>query len=115
VRRVALASLALLVAPPAAAVAHVEAAPHLAVTMSSTAVVVRGSSFRSLERVRVSVTMATMRTKRVLASSAGRFSVVFDGLQGDRCSGGVVRATGSRGSIVVAKIPPRECITQRSP
>lgn len=78
---------------------------------SGAPVTIRGTRFVPGERVRLSVTDARTRTRRVTASSAGAFVVQFP-FAFDRCNGLIVMAVGSEGSRAALKrgellCPPR--------
>jgi hypothetical protein len=67
-------------------------------------VVVDGSHFKAHERVKVMASSGGSATIR--ASSSGAFSVTLHGAPVDRCSGLVVRARGSAGSVAMIRRPP---------
>jgi hypothetical protein len=71
-------------------------------------VTVRGTGFRSNERVRVTFSAKSTRTKSVIASARGTFRVTFSGLSIGSCDAYAVRASGSRGSSAFLKVMP-EC------
>jgi hypothetical protein len=69
---------------------------------------VRGTSFRSNERVRVTVFAKDTRTKTVTATARGGFGTKFSGLTIGYCDPYTVRARGNRGSSAFLKVLP-EC------
>ena len=71
--------------------------------------VVKGAHFRANERVRVTASRTMSVTRVVSANGAGRFTVQFAQLSSDRCSGLLVRAVGSRGTMATAKLPQPYC------
>ena len=70
--------------------------------------ILRGANFLPSERVRVTISSELRRTKWVTASRAGVFVVRFEAAF-DRCTSGIVRAVGSRGSQAGLKLPPLGC------
>jgi hypothetical protein len=70
---------------------------------------VQGLHFRSRERVKVMLykQQASVRTRRVTASSRGAFQAVLQEAAVDRCDTIMVRAVGTRGSTAVLKLLPR--------
>jgi hypothetical protein len=70
---------------------------------------VQGRDFRSRERVKVTLykQQASVRSRRVTASSRGGFVAVLQGAGVDRCDTIFVRAVGARGSNAVLKMLPR--------
>jgi hypothetical protein len=75
-------------------------------------IVIDGSHFKSHERVKVVASSGGSATVR--ASSRGAFSVTLHGAPVDRCSGLVVRARGSAGSVAMIRRPPLpECAPMR--
>ena len=76
--------------------------------------VVDGANFHSHERV--NVTSSNGASIRVRASTHGAFTTILRGAPVDRCSGLIVRARGSAGSVAVAKRPPLpQCLPVRTP
>jgi hypothetical protein len=71
-------------------------------------ITLRGTSFRSGERVRVSATSRTTAVKRAAAGANGSFVVRF-AIPYDRCEGLLVVARGALGSRAVYKRPMLEC------
>jgi hypothetical protein len=71
--------------------------------IKTSSIVVDGSHFKSHERVKVK--SSTGGSANVRASSSGAFSVTLRGAV-DRCSGVVVVARGSAGSLVMIRRPP---------
>jgi hypothetical protein len=69
----------------------------------------RGTGFAPGERVRVTVTAMTTRTKRVVAGRSGRFLVSLAGVPYDRCLGMSAQAVGSEGSLARLKLPQPLC------
>ena len=68
-----------------------------------------GLSFRSRERVRVTVTSSEFRRARtVRATTRGTFVAEFE-VTADRCMGLFARASGSNGSVAVYKLPQPLC------
>jgi hypothetical protein len=70
---------------------------------------VEGRHFRSRERVKVTLykRQASVRTRRVTASSRGAFLAVLQEASVDRCDTILVRAVGARGSNAALKLLPR--------
>jgi hypothetical protein len=68
-----------------------------------------GTGFVAGERVRVTVTTVTTRSKRVVAGRSGRFIVRFAGVAYDRCNGLLAQASGSEGSLARLKRPQPLC------
>jgi hypothetical protein len=90
---------------PAAAVASPSRTAH--VTLASLSPVsVRGTSFRSHERVAVTVSAKSTRTKTVTAGARGGFTVRFTSLSLGTCQAYAVRAKGNRGSVAFLKVTP---------
>jgi hypothetical protein len=106
-RRLAVVLVALAAAAPAVA-----AAPSLSLASRTPDLVVRGRSFRPHERV--SVVAASLRAV-VRASRAGAFVADLGSFTGSRCTGLVVRATGSAGSVAVLKLPRPACMPASQP
>lgn len=110
----AIAAIALVLGVPAAAVAggvadtstQRTARLHL---VDTAPVKVRGTRFVPGERVRVTAISMSKKTKRVVAGRAGRFAVGFAGLAYDRCSGLLVTAVGSEGSLARFRLPQPLC------
>ncbi len=103
---IALASLAL--AAPASAVIH---NPTIVVDRSNA--VVRGSSFKPTEMVRVVLYGADAPwSKSLRATATGTFRVSLRGVSLPRCSSYVVKVTGDRGSKASLTIRPPECSSQ---
>jgi hypothetical protein len=69
----------------------------------------RGKGFIARERVRVTVSVRGRTAKRVIASPAGAFVVVFRDVSVDRCSGLRAVANGSQGSRASLKLPQPQC------
>jgi hypothetical protein len=67
---------------------------------------VSGSGFASHERVTVTVTTKKRATRAIFANTAGRFTVRFATMSLERCSSYMVRAVGSKGSVVTKKVVP---------
>jgi hypothetical protein len=67
---------------------------------------VRGMHF--VPRERVTVTLG-IRVLRVRASESGTFVATFRSAMVDPCDGFVVKAVGSKGSIVIFRSRPRMC------
>ena len=75
-------------------------------------IVVDGTHFRAHERVKV--TSSTGASATVRANDKGAFGVTLHGVPIDRCSGLIVRARGSAGSLAVLRRPPLpECAPMR--
>jgi hypothetical protein len=100
-----------LVGACAAATAQAEPAkrPALAIIRSAPSFVVRGTSFKSREQVRLTLTASTRRSKLVRASAAGAFTADFGAVFIDPCDAFSVRAVGRSGSVALLKIPQRAC------
>jgi hypothetical protein len=105
VRIAALLSIVAVLSPVAAAASN--RAAHVAV-LSLSPVTVRGTSFRSNERVRVTVSAKSTRTNTVTANARGNLSTKFRGLKIGYCDPYTVRARGNRGSSAFLKVLP-EC------
>jgi hypothetical protein len=97
--------------------------PVAAVASSSTAhigfasispVSVRGTGFKSGERVALTVSSKVTRKKTVTASSRGAFRATFTGFSIGKCQAYSVRAKGNRGSTASAKVIP-ECAPPAAP
>jgi hypothetical protein len=71
--------------------------------------VVRGAHFRASERVRVTANVGLTVQRRVVAGARGGFTVTFDQVPVDRCTGGFVRAVGSSGTRAAVKLPQLLC------
>lgn len=69
----------------------------------------RGTGFVAGERVRVTVSARSTRTRRVAAGRSGTFVVRFAGIAYDRCNGLLAQATGSEGSVARLKRPQPFC------
>ena len=103
---IALVSLAL--AAPASALIH---RPSIVVDRSNA--LVKGSSFKPTEAVRVVVYGADEPWSRSLhATATGTFKVSLQGVSLPRCSTYVVKATGDRGSKASLIVRPPECSSQ---
>jgi hypothetical protein len=101
----ATAALLIVVAPAAAT-----GKPRLAIVSSvAPNLVVRGVSFRPQERVRVRVVGQKTTTAAVTASVAGAFRVRLAKPPPLACGRLVIRAVGSRGSLVTLRFGPPEC------
>jgi hypothetical protein len=72
---------------------------------------VRGTHFRTRERVRIVVDSAGQRlVRRTTATPAGAFTVSFGSVAMSRCEGISAYAVGARGSVAeVKQPPPPEC------
>jgi len=68
--------------------------------------VVRGTAFRTGERVRVTVYAKIAHVQKTTASSSGAFRMSFGNVAIGRCSGFRVTAFGSLGSRATLKQPP---------
>jgi hypothetical protein len=79
--------------------------------------VVKGERFRSLERVRLTVTEdGTSVSRRVRATRRGSFSASFANIVVDRCSSDFSAfAVGALGSRAAAKIPQPQCPPRLTP
>jgi hypothetical protein len=71
--------------------------------------VLRGTGFVAGERVRVTVSAESTRTRRVVAGRSGRFVVRFAGVAYDRCNDLLAQAAGSEGSLARLKRPQPLC------
>jgi hypothetical protein len=91
-----------------AAPAFGSAAPVLK-AVSRQPLIVVGASFKSGERVVLTVTVPDRprMSRRTAAGRSGSFRVEFTGLVLDRCSRPIVRAIGSKGSSATLKLTPR--------
>jgi hypothetical protein len=99
-------TLALLVAPA------VQAAGRPALLVADTApFTVKGANFKANERVAVQVRGGTtpLRTARVRANAAGRFTLTMPRVSLERCGGAFAVATGASGSRAIAKIVFQLC------
>jgi hypothetical protein len=76
---------------------------------SAAPLTLRGSGFVAGERVRVTVSAESTRTRRVVAGRSGRFVVRFAGVAYDRCNGLLAQAAGSEGSLARLKRPQPLC------
>jgi hypothetical protein len=77
------------------------------VTLASLSPVsVSGTSFRAHERVAVTVSAKSTRTKTVTAGARGGFKVTFTSLSLGTCQAYALRAKGNRGSIAFLKVTP---------
>jgi hypothetical protein len=100
-----LVAAALAVAPPALSGSLLHR-PALRVTSLAPLRVV-GTRFVARERVRVTATVDTARSSRLVrASSTGTFAATFADLTADRCVAYVVRAVGASGDVAVVKARP---------
>jgi hypothetical protein len=70
--------------------------------------VVRGAGFKARERVAVTLSAKTTRTKAVTATAAGTFRVAFRAVTLGRCDFFAVRARGTRGRTAFLRVTP-EC------
>ncbi|MGZ6637263.1 MAG: hypothetical protein ACXVII_30690 [Solirubrobacteraceae bacterium] len=88
--------------------------PRPSLTLHGTApVIVDGAHFRSGERVKI--TSLPGPSVSVRANSRGAFSLTLRGVPVDRCSGLIVHARGTAGSLAVARRPPlRQCPPARA-
>jgi hypothetical protein len=78
--------------------------------VKGTPLTLKGTSFRSRERVRLVVVVAREKTtKRIMAGPAGAFVVRFSDLAVDRCNGLTVSAIGARGSRATLSSPNVYC------
>ena len=102
----ATAALLIVVAPAAAATGELRLA---IVSSAAPNLVVRGVSFRPQERVRVRVVGQKTTTAAVTASVAGAFRVRLAKPPLLACGRLVIRAIGSRGSLVTLRFGPSEC------
>jgi hypothetical protein len=101
------ATFSLLVALlPATAGASTRTAHVYATSLSP--VSVRGTSFRANERVAVTVSAKTTRTKTATAGVRGNFAVTFKAVSIGRCQPYTIRAKGNRGSTALLRVLP-EC------
>lgn len=100
------AALLVAVAPAAATTGK----PRLTIVSSAAPnLVVRGLSFKPKERVRVRVAGQQTTTAAVTASVAGAFRVILAKPPALACGRLVIRAVGSRGSLVTIRFGPPEC------
>lgn len=76
--------------------------------VSTAPVSVAGSGFRSRERVTVTLMTTGAYRKVVRATAKGAFTARFAGVSLRYCESYVIRAKGSRGSLVVLNVTP-EC------
>ena len=70
---------------------------------------VRGTNFKTLERVRVTLDGEWVTYAK--ANVNGVFVATFKGISVDRCDGAAVRAVGSRGTTAMLRLPQLECAT----
>jgi hypothetical protein len=70
---------------------------------------VRGTRFLAGERVRITVSAQTRKTKRVIASARGSFVVTVEGVAVDRCQALTAFAVGNGGSRASLKLPQPLC------
>jgi hypothetical protein len=110
-KRVGIACLAVATLVPAGTVdtaAATQAKARLSL-LDAAPLSVGGTSFLRGERVLVTATVGGERhTRRIQASTTGRFRVAFAAVT-DRCVGGFVTAVGSRGSRATLKLPQPAC------
>jgi hypothetical protein len=78
-------------------------------------VVVAGAHFRPLEWVRVTVFSAASESVRLRADRRGTFRTGFSDVTVGRCGGMQIRASGTRGSVAVLKLPLPACMPARNP
>jgi hypothetical protein len=75
-------------------------------------VVITGAGFKKGERIALTVSSKSMRTKRIVAGAGGGFRTMFRGFSIARCTEYTVRARGNRGSSAVLRVIP-DCPAQR--
>jgi hypothetical protein len=91
------------------AAAQSESIPRLQVVDRSP-LIVHGTGFGARERVAVTVTVDSERTRRgVIATFRGTFTARFDEIRLDGCTGATLFAAGRRSEEVRLKIGLREC------
>ena len=83
----------------------------VAVAQTSPAVIT-GAGFKKGERIALTVSSKSTRTKRVVAGATGGFRTMFRGFSIARCTEYAVRAKGNRGSSAVLRVIP-DCPAQR--
>ena len=92
---------------PTAAIARAPAKVWIA---DQSPLVIRGSGFKTHERVTVTVRMSTVHVFHRVATRTGTFVVTVPaGNIKLGCNTLSVRAVGNRGTIAVAKVPGTEC------
>jgi hypothetical protein len=96
-----------LIAAVGAATAVAGTRAHVAV-MATAPVTIHGTSFQARERVTLTVTASSIRTKVVRATARGTFTATFTHFVIAHCQGYVIRAKGNDGSLVTLKVTP-EC------
>jgi hypothetical protein len=107
-RTIAIAGSALVLAAAGASAATPRPALRI---MSRAPVTVQGLHFKSREHVTVTVVTTSKDQKTVVASRTGAFRVTFD-TAAVRCGTFRVTAVGSRGSVVLLKLPQPACAVQ---
>jgi hypothetical protein len=110
---IVLAALVVLVGPAASsgssAVERSATAPRIAL-LDTQPVTVRGTGFKSAERVQVAAfTGAKTMRRAATGSSAGAFTMRLPGLDANDCQGFAVTATGNKGSRASIKRAPGQC------
>jgi hypothetical protein len=78
---------------------------------STSPVSVRGTGFKSGERVALTVAAKVTRKKIVIANSRGAFRATFSAFSIPRCQAYAARAKGNRGSTASVKVIP-ECAAE---
>jgi hypothetical protein len=92
-----------------AAAGRVAAAPRI-VLLDTDPVSVRGTNFKSAERVQVEVVAGSKTmTRSTTGSSAGAFTMRMAGMDPNACQGFSVTATGNKGSRATFKRAPGQC------
>ncbi|HEX6699861.1 MAG TPA: hypothetical protein VF101_03945 [Gaiellaceae bacterium] len=83
--------------------------PHLSAVSSDSAVVVRGTGFKTAERVRVQVIGREIVTRWATTTAAGGFRVRLARPKPLACGRLVVRARGVEGDSAILRIGSPEC------
>jgi len=77
--------------------------PHLRV-LDRAPLTLKGTYFRSRERVRITVVTTETRTRTVRAARDGSFTAQFDAVAVGRCGGLALQAVGAQGSRASVKV-----------
>ncbi|HET9324263.1 MAG TPA: hypothetical protein VFO03_10310 [Gaiellaceae bacterium] len=105
-----LAAIVLLVAPVGAAAAQSTSGPAKLRLLSLAPLKVKGTGFKSRERVVVRLmSRSSITRRRITAGRTGAWVLGFSRLDADRCDVLVVSAVGSRGSRAALKLPAFIC------
>jgi hypothetical protein len=72
-------------------------------------IILHGQGFRPLELVRVTLVTRVTRIRTIRASSAGKFTLSYPGVNVPRCGGLFAHARGASGRDATLKIPLPAC------